>query len=441
MSTAVTVPAIAVAGVSKRFRLYSERNQSLKSALLRRGRSKFDDFWALRDVSLDVPQGSTFGLIGSNGSGKSTLLKCMARILQPNDGTIEHHGSLGALLELGSGFHPELSGRENIYLNASILGLTRREIERRYDDIVQFSGVEEFIDQPVKNYSSGMYVRLGFSVAINIEPDILLVDEILAVGDAAFQARCLDKFADYRRAGRTVVLVSHDAGTVKTICDAAAWLDHGRLQRVGPAAAVVDEYLGATTTTRIELPGGGTRDGTGEIRVEEVSISAPDDRGLVAGEPFTVSVWLRSSEPIDRPVIGLGLETRQGVVAWGTNTLEAGLRTGKLDGSARVDFHCPKLPLQGQSFDLLVAVTDNTTHHVYDFLRQAVRVDIAPASPAESGGHVILQGQWRLSPGEEPRTTTFAPVSDTAAPVGATPVVTEGDAIRSHQSSQERART
>src|SRR5690606_28764355 len=185
-----------------KFRLYKERNQSIKSAVMRRRVSDHEDFWALRDISLKVRQGETFGLVGDNGSGKSTLLKCMAKILYPDKGTITMHGRVAALLEVGSGFHPELSGRENVYLNGSILGMSRKEVDRKFDDIVDFSGVREFIDQPVKNYSSGMYVRLGFSVAINVEPDILLVDEVLAVGDESFQAKCAEKFAEFREQGR-----------------------------------------------------------------------------------------------------------------------------------------------------------------------------------------------------------------------------------------------
>src|SRR5690554_5102708 len=207
--------AVAVDHVSKSFRMYHERNQTLKAAIMRGRTSVHEDFWALKDVSFDVPEGSTFGLIGSNGSGKSTLLKCLAKIYYPNEGTITHYGKLAAMLEVGSGFHHELSGRENIYLNGSILGMSRKEIDRKFDEIVAFSGVEQFIDQPVKNYSSGMYVRLGFSVAINVDPDILVVDEVLSVGDAEFQQKCFQKFADFRKAGKTVILVSHSMESIQ----------------------------------------------------------------------------------------------------------------------------------------------------------------------------------------------------------------------------------
>ncbi|MBD8468428.1 ABC transporter ATP-binding protein [Plantibacter sp. MCCC 1A11337] len=234
--------AVHVDDVSKKFRLYHERNQSLKSAIMRRKISVHEDFWALRDISFDVPTGSTFGLIGSNGSGKSTLLKCLAKILYPETGTITANGKVAALLEVGSGFHPELSGRENVFLNGSILGMSRKEIQGKFDEIVSFSGVEQFIDQPVKNYSSGMYVRLGFAVAINVDPDILVVDEVLAVGDAEFQQKCFQKFEDFKAAGKTVILVSHSMGSVKSMCDHAAWINKGNLELVGEADSVIAAY-------------------------------------------------------------------------------------------------------------------------------------------------------------------------------------------------------
>lgn len=215
----------------------------MKSAILRGRRSVHEDFWALQDITFSVPEGSTFGLIGSNGSGKSTLLKCLARIYTPERGSINYNGRIAALLEVGSGFHPELSGRENIFLNGSILGMSRKEITKKFDEIVDFSGVEAFIDQPVKNYSSGMYVRLGFSVAINVEPDILVVDEVLAVGDAEFQERCRQKFVQFRHDGKTVILVSHAMDMVKSMCDQVAWLKEGSLIATGPADLTIDQYL------------------------------------------------------------------------------------------------------------------------------------------------------------------------------------------------------
>ena len=235
-------PAVIVDDLSKKFRLYHERNLSLKSAVMRGGTSRHDEFWALRNVSFEVEAGKTHGIIGSNGSGKSTLLKCLAKIYWPTSGSITYNGKMASLLEVGSGFHHELSGRENIFLNGSILGMSRKEIESKLDSIIDFSGVERFIDQPVKNYSSGMYVRLGFSVAIHVQPDILVVDEVLSVGDEAFQRKSFDKFLDLKREGKTIIMVSHLLDTVTQVCDQVSWIEKGVLRESGEALKVVDAY-------------------------------------------------------------------------------------------------------------------------------------------------------------------------------------------------------
>lgn len=250
----MTDPAVVVTGVSKRFRMYRERNQTLKAALLRGRVSDHDDFWALRDVSFEVPRGATFGLIGRNGSGKSTLLKTLARIYVPDEGSVVMNGRASSMLEVGSGFHPELSGRENIFLNGSILGLKRKQIAAKFDEIVEFSGVESFIDQPVKNYSSGMYVRLGFAVAVHTEPDILIVDEILAVGDGAFREKSRKKFLEFTGEGRTVILVTHSLPQIRSMCDQAAWLQNGRLQQLGDATAVANAYENSLADDDGQLP-------------------------------------------------------------------------------------------------------------------------------------------------------------------------------------------
>lgn len=234
--------AIKIDDVSKKFRLYKERNQSLKSAVMRGRVSVHEDFWALKDISLSIESGETFGFVGDNGSGKSTLLKTLAKILWPDKGTIEISGRVAALLEVGSGFHPELTGRENVYLNGSILGMSKKEITEKFETIVEFSGVSEFIDQPVKNYSSGMYVRLGFSVAIHVDPDILLVDEVLAVGDESFQQKCFEKFEELKLRGKTIVLVSHSMSSMVDMCDRIAWIQHGELKDVGSPAEIVSRY-------------------------------------------------------------------------------------------------------------------------------------------------------------------------------------------------------
>jgi ABC-type polysaccharide/polyol phosphate transport system ATPase subunit len=401
----VSTAAITVEDVSKRFRLYKERNQSLKAALMRGRRAAYEEFWALRDVSFEVPQGSTFGLIGENGSGKSTLLKCIARILRPDTGNVRTRGSLASLLELGSGFHPELSGRENVYLNGSILGLSKKEIDNRFDAIVDFAGIETFIDQPVKNYSSGMYVRLGFSVAINVDPDILLVDEVLAVGDAAFQEKCLEKFAEFRRAGKTVVVVSHAMGSLRTFCDQAAWLEHGKLIRVGPATDLVDDYIDEGHVDRQDTFDGGSRWGSGEAQLTKVELldaaGKPTSR-VRTGDRVTVRMTYDAKEPITKPVFGLALENVEGTYVWAHHSRDGNLVPDQISGTGSVDLVIPRLMLQPGTFDLLASIVDYTTTHTYDFLRHCYRFDVEIGKPRESGGLIALDGEWGNLRAEDP---------------------------------------
>ena len=239
--------AVAAVDISKRFTNHTERATSLKERIVRRGRSASIDFWALRNVTVDVKHGETVGLMGANGSGKSTLLKVMAGILRPTEGSVSSSGRIASLLELGAGFNGELSGRDNIYLNASLLGLTRKETDTLFDEIVDFSELAEFIDAPVKHYSSGMYVRLGFAVAVHVDPDILLVDEVLAVGDEHFQRKCLDKIREFQNQGRTILFVSHSSGLVESVCSRAVVLSHGRTMFDGDpffASAELSKILG-----------------------------------------------------------------------------------------------------------------------------------------------------------------------------------------------------
>src|SRR5476651_830810 len=241
-------PAIELTNVSKVYRRYGGRQFStLKSALLQRSIVRdlqpSEIFPALNGVSFTVPKGSTFGVVGRNGSGKSTALKLVAGITKPTSGSVVVRGRISALIELGAGFHPEISGRENVFINGIMLGLTKRQIERRFDEIVEFAELEEFIDAPVKTYSSGMYMRLGFAVAINVDPDVLLVDEVLAVGDEGFTHKCLDKFSEFRRRGRTILLVTHSLGLVERFCDHALWLDHGERKAEGEPKRVVAAYV------------------------------------------------------------------------------------------------------------------------------------------------------------------------------------------------------
>lgn len=280
--------AIVAQGVSKRFRIYHERNQSLKETILKRRRGVYEEFWALDDVSLEIPKASTYGLIGENGSGKSTLLKCLAKILVPDHGKIQSEGSISALLELGAGFHPELSGRENVYLNGAILGINPKELNRRFDEIVNFSGIERFIDTPVKNYSSGMYVRLGFAIAINVSPDILLVDEVLAVGDAEFQQKCAAKFKELKDSGCTIVVVSHAMGMVKDLCDSGAWLEHGKVRSTGSTSEIINAYMAQVAEhTGEPMP---DLDSDGSSSLQETQAA---DAVSGSGEPYTAPPIIR----------------------------------------------------------------------------------------------------------------------------------------------------
>lgn len=391
---------IQAEGVSKRFRVYHERNQSLKIALMRGRRAKFDEFWALQDVSFEIPQGTTFGLVGHNGSGKSTMLKCLAKILVPDRGRISATGKVSALLELGAGFHPELSGRDNVYLNGSILGLRKSEIDARFDDIVGFAGLEKFIDTPVKNYSSGMYVRLGFSVAINVEPDILMVDEVLAVGDEEFQRKCMEKFKDFRDEGRTIVVVSHALGTMRDMCDEVAWLDHGRLQAVGKPHEVVDDYVESSHGERDtqHTADGGVRHGSGEVRVDAVEVlGAEGDHAVRTGGPLTLRLHWSATADVQDVVMGIGLHTITGQHVTGPNTKDTGLRLDVRAGSrGTVDLHVDRLMLLPGTYDLSTGVADASLAHAFDQQPRAARFDVLPGTPSERLGVVSLGGRWTV---------------------------------------------
>ncbi|MFD1507278.1 ABC transporter ATP-binding protein [Georgenia yuyongxinii] len=395
MSTAT----ITVDDVSKKFRIFHERNQTLKAAVMRRRRSVHEDFWALKDVSFEIPEASTFALVGDNGSGKSTLLKCMAKILYPNSGRIVTRGRVAALLEVGSGFHPELSGRDNVYLNGSILGMTKPEIDSKFDEIVGFSGVEQFIDQPVKNYSSGMYVRLGFSVAIHVDPEILLVDEVLAVGDAAFQEKCAAKFADFRREGRTVVVVSHSMPSLRTMADQAAWLAGGKLQAVGPAAGVLESYMDSThDSTRLDEHGR-THWGSGELTVGRVEVFGRQGSGspVVSGEDMTVRIHYDAHEPVENPVMGCAIESSDGTYLWASNTFDHGPRLGTVHGPGYIDCHADAVAFAPGSYVVVTSITDSTTQHVYDQVRDSAKFSVESGQQRWWGGYMHTPSRWQAA--------------------------------------------
>ncbi|MGO1316381.1 MAG: ABC transporter ATP-binding protein [Cellulomonadaceae bacterium] len=405
--------AISVRDVSKSFRMYTNRSQSLKSLFVDRRKSRHEDFWALRDVSLEIPEGKTFGLLGNNGSGKSTLLKCIARILTPNTGSIVSRGRMAAMLEVGSGFHPELTGRENVYLNGSILGMNRHEVDRKFSDIVDFAGIGEFIDQPVKNYSSGMYVRLGFSVSIHVEPDILLVDEILAVGDAEFQERCMAKFSEFRREGRTVVVVSHGLEQMRSFCDEAAWLSHGRLMGTGPVAEVIENYSEAAHLAK-PVEGGGSRIGSGEAQITAIEWLHEDGRDARicrTSEAIRIRLHYSASQRIERPVFGVSVQTLDDRLVWGHLSHDAGFIPESIEpGEGTLDVVIPHLPLRPETYTLSTSLQGPGTSHLFDAYQRGLTFTVVPTGRAESGGLVVFGSHFEAL--EPPRPMITRPQDD-----------------------------
>lgn len=392
----MTTSAVSVNNVSKKFRLYRERNQYLKTTLLRGGRARYEDFWAVKDVSFEIPVGSTFGIIGSNGSGKSTLLKCLAGILTPEEGNLAVNGRLSALLELGAGFHPELNGRENIFLNGAILGMTKNEISTRLDDIVDFSGLGHFIDTPVKNYSSGMVVRLGFSIAANVEPEILLIDEVLAVGDAEFQLRCYEKIERFRQDGRTIVLVSHGLSEIEQICDTVAWLEKSELKELGPSFEVVQKYNGASYSA-IERNDEeiGDRWGSGEATISKVElIKAGTTTSLfTTNEDMKIRVHYNAPTGIKDAVVGIRITHLHGMNVWGTNTKRNGIKIPLLFGEGFVDLDIDTLRLLEGTYDLTIALSDIAEMNAYDHWEKRVRFDVRQIDTFDEGT-IALTGTW-----------------------------------------------
>ena len=392
--------AVEAIDVSKKFRLFKERNQSLKATIMRGRRTISEDFWAVQDVSFQVKEGTTFGLIGENGSGKSTMLKCLTRILKPEKGTVIVEGKMSALLELGAGFHPELTGRENVYLNGAILGLSQKELTRRFDDIVEFAGIEKFIDEPVKNYSSGMYVRLGFSVAINVDPDILLVDEVLAVGDESFQRKCSEKFASLKTEGKTIVLVSHGMTQVVNLCDEVAWLEHGRLKSIGPAHEVVEKYTGSVQLDRRADELGGSRWGSGEARIVKTVFLGEDGEEtsrVRCGDSAVLRIYFDATEPVNRPVFGVAIHTIEGARVTGPNTREVGLDIDRIHGPGHIDVCFDRLMLLPGTYDMSVSIYDYNCLHPYDIRQRAMRFDVDRGSIHETYGVVSLGGIWKVT--------------------------------------------
>ncbi len=400
MSADDAAPALTVDGVSKTFKVHHERANSLKQYIAARGRNRYEEFYALRDVSFEVHDGEAFGVIGHNGSGKSTLLKCMAGILQPNKGSITVHRRMSALLELGAGFHPELSGRDNIFLNASILGMSRPEIAKRFDEIVEFSGLEQFIDTPVKTYSSGMYVRLAFAVAINVDPDMLLIDEILAVGDIAFQQKCMEKFAQFREEGRTLVLVTHDLGSIRNFCDRAIWLDHGNVAGEGSPTELVDQYTETMLSDDddAEAVTEGARRGSGEIKVDKVEmiVNGRQTFRVQTGETVSFRLHYSTSEQVKTPVFSIEVARLGAATVTAPSTRDADLVPDVISGSGVLEVSLEHVALLPGPHVLHTSITDFGRQHSYDHIQTALRFDVIAGDSNEVNGLITMRPQWSL---------------------------------------------
>jgi len=388
---------IRVEHAARRFRVYPRESRALKDLLVARGRTRGTDVWALRDVSFAVDPGSAIGLVGRNGSGKTTLLRLLSGIVKPTSGRVAVGGRIGSLLELGAGFHPDLTGRENVYLNGSIHGLRRAAIREKLDEIVAFAGLEDFIDLPVRTYSSGMYMRLGFAIAAHIEADVLLLDEVFAVGDEAFQRKCFGKIFEFKQRGGTIVFVSHDAGAVERLCDRAVLLSDGRVAFDGPTHEAVVAYRRMLAGERDpEERAAGLKEWGGEVaRVERVRLLGPDgdERSqLLAGEAFAIALDVAADTELAPPRLGWELRDDAGVLvaAGAVSTAEHGWNGGTHLLPLRFDSERP--PFADGRLHLRVDLVDERGEQQYHSLDDALVFVVYPAD--EGRGLIRLEGRW-----------------------------------------------
>ena len=392
---AVATGEIHARGLGRVFTIRLSQNRSLKAALLRRELPRTRELWALRDVDLEIAPGQAFGIVGPNGSGKSTLLKLLAGIFAPSTGTLAVGGRVGSLIEIGAGFHPEFTGVENVYLNAAIYGLKREYIHRHLEEIIAFAELESFADVPVRTYSSGMYMRLGFSVAMHIQPDILLLDEVLAVGDEAFQQKCYGKIGDFKRAGGTIVFVSHDPGAVERLCDEAVLLDHGRSVERGSSGDVVRAYHRRLVSASREGADDRVGRAGGPVRVHEVRAVAGDgtvrDR-FTEGEPMALEVWLYAEDGLDDGRVTLGLRDSGGQGLGSQAASGVRLRPGQLE---RLRLHFPGLPLREGRFYVDVVLETGDGDAQLDRAERALELSVFGQDPG-GGGAIRLGGTWEL---------------------------------------------
>jgi ABC-2 type transport system ATP-binding protein len=414
--------AIEIRHVTKTFRLYHEHYTSLKERMLHLGRTASEDFVAVDDIDIDIEQGSTVGILGHNGSGKSTLLKCVAGILQPNEGEIVTRGRLAALLELGAGFHPELTGRENVFMNASILGLSKKDIAAVFDEIVAFSELEKFIDMQVRHYSSGMYIRLGFAVAVNVDPDILLVDEVLSVGDEAFQRKCLERVAQFQREGRTILFVTHAADLVRKVCERAIVLDHGKmvadattgeairtfresLQHSGLAdptveAAEAAQAADVAQTEAVSVSIGRQRaaSATHKVKITNVTIDHPGmlvgRRWLLPDEALSIRVAYHADEPTDDLLFGIAIHDEDGNDIYGANTKRIDVPVPIADGDGEMTFDFEHVPLLDGTYLVTLAIQSSDEGIVHDWRDQQYQFSVM--NPGRTVGIVSLPLEVRF---------------------------------------------
>ena len=404
---------IDVRNVKKMFRVYRDRGNTLKDRILFAGRRKYEEHWVLNGVSFEVKRGEAIGLIGQNGCGKSTTLKMLTKILYPDEGTIEMKGRVSSLIELGAGFHPDMSGRENIYTNASIFGLSRKEIDERLEDIIAFSELEAFIDDPVRTYSSGMYMRLAFAVAINVDADILLIDEILAVGDAAFQAKCFRKLQEIKGRGTTIVIVSHAMSQLELICDRSIWIADGLVRMEGKPRDVHPRYMEWMSrknqqeekkedereneeASETDSEGNLKRWGSGEARMTGVKVIGADrseKTDFSPRDPFTIHIDYTAKKPLDDAVIGLAIYRSDGTLVYGTNTLIDTSSPVTLQTQGTIDLQIDGLPVSNGSYSIDLAIHRPDGFN-YDFWRDICTIQVA--DKVQTPGEIALSHQWDI---------------------------------------------
>ena len=394
-------PAVDLRGVGKRFQRHTDRRNSLKERIVRGRARSSEDFWAVRDVTLQIPKGSVYGLIGHNGSGKSTLLKMIGGIYRPSEGSITAQGRVAALIELGAGFHPDMTGRENIALNGSILGMPRKEISAVTEEIIEFSGLGDFINDPVKHYSSGMYVRLGFSVAVHMKPDVLLVDEVLAVGDEEFQRKCFDHLYALRRSGRTIIVVSHGLGQLEGLCDEIAWLERGVVQEHGPAVETIASYLrrvNAEESARNPMVAAvrgeddeSVRAGDQSVHVTTATITDLTGAPLSHAETdttFQIRLGITATVPTLGPNVRIALQHDSGTLVSMLSNHRWGVDFGTIQGDHTVSMAITNNPLLPGRYRVHVDVFDYTGTKLLDSWNDAV--EFAVRSPRGEIGQGLI---------------------------------------------------